>query len=110
MRGFISQLNRSADAGEWSCVLDLLEVWARADALMGAIAGYQGYYERSWAGTDFALAIRCDGELHVLFFLGLWDVLTRRLLSSSSSNPARHGCNRAVDPAGLGGISALAAI
>jgi poly(beta-D-mannuronate) lyase len=57
MRGFIAQLNKSADAGQWSCALDLLEAWAKTDALMGPISGYQGYYERSWAGTDFALVI-----------------------------------------------------
>lgn len=57
MRGFIAQLNQAADAGQWSCAVDLLSGWARADALMGPITGYQGYYERSWAGTDFALVI-----------------------------------------------------
>jgi poly(beta-D-mannuronate) lyase len=57
MRGFIAELNKSADAGQWSCALDLLESWAKADALMGPISGYQGYYERSWAGTDFAMVI-----------------------------------------------------
>ncbi|GLQ89413.1 mannuronate-specific alginate lyase [Dyella flagellata] len=57
MRGFIAQLNKSADAGQWSCAVDQLTAWARANALMGPITGYQGYYERSWAGTDFALVI-----------------------------------------------------
>jgi poly(beta-D-mannuronate) lyase len=57
MRGFISQLNHAADTNQWSCTLDLLEGWAKADALMGPISGYQGYYERSWAGTDFALVL-----------------------------------------------------
>lgn len=57
MRGFIAQLNKAADTGQWSCALDLLDAWAKADALMGPISGYQGYYERSWAGTDFALVI-----------------------------------------------------
>ena len=57
MRGFIAKLNQAADAGQWSCALDLLTAWARADALMGPITGYQGYYERSWAGTDFAMVI-----------------------------------------------------
>ncbi|WP_229721066.1 mannuronate-specific alginate lyase [Dyella nitratireducens] len=57
MRGFIAQLNKSAETGQWSCALDLLTGWARADALMGPIKGYQGYYERSWAGTDFAMVI-----------------------------------------------------
>ncbi|MFC5488966.1 alginate lyase family protein [Dokdonella soli] len=57
MRGFVDRLNKAADSNQWSCALDLLEGWARADALMGPIAGYQGYYERSWAGTDFALVL-----------------------------------------------------
>lgn len=29
----------------------------QANAVMGHISGYQGYYERSWAGTDFAMVI-----------------------------------------------------
>ena len=57
MRNFIAKLNHAADAGQWACALDLLEEWARADALMGPISGYQGHYERSWAGTDFAMVI-----------------------------------------------------
>ncbi|MBN3746268.1 mannuronate-specific alginate lyase [Burkholderia sp. Se-20373] len=57
MRDFISRLNASADKGDWSCAVSLLESWARADALMGRITGYQGDYERSWAGTDFAMVI-----------------------------------------------------
>jgi poly(beta-D-mannuronate) lyase len=57
MRHFIALLNTSADKGDWSCALNLLDSWAKADALMGHISGYQGYYERSWAGTDFAMVI-----------------------------------------------------
>lgn len=57
MRDFIAKVNKSAEAGQWSCTLDLLTAWARGNALMGPITGYQGYYERSWAGTDFALVI-----------------------------------------------------
>ena len=57
MRGFIAKLNKSAENGDWSCAVDLLQGWASADALMGPISGYQGYYERSWAGTDFAMVI-----------------------------------------------------
>ena len=57
MRNFIAKLNKSADAGDWPCALDMLDGWAKADALMGPISGYQGYYERSWAGTDFAMVI-----------------------------------------------------
>lgn len=57
MRDFIARLNGAADKADWSCALNLLNSWARADALMGPISGYQGYYERSWAGTDFAMVI-----------------------------------------------------
>ena len=57
MRGFIAKLNKSAEESDWSCVVDLLHEWASANALMGPISGYQGYYERSWAGTDFAMVI-----------------------------------------------------
>ncbi|WP_244289347.1 mannuronate-specific alginate lyase [Burkholderia puraquae] len=57
MRDFIARLNASADKGDWPCASSLLESWAQADALMGRISGYQGYYERSWAGTDFAMVI-----------------------------------------------------
>lgn len=57
MRDFVSRLNTAADQGDWSCVLELLEGWAGGNALMGHMAGYQGYDERAWAGTDFALVI-----------------------------------------------------
>ncbi|SMF98957.1 mannuronate-specific alginate lyase [Burkholderia singularis] len=57
MRDFVSRLNTAAGEGDWPCALNLLDNWARADALMGRISGYQGYYERSWAGTDFAMVI-----------------------------------------------------
>ncbi|WP_342706294.1 mannuronate-specific alginate lyase [Burkholderia arboris] len=57
MRDFIARLNTAADHGDWSCASSLLESWAQADALMGRISGYQGHYERSWAGTDFAMVI-----------------------------------------------------
>ncbi|WP_423760545.1 mannuronate-specific alginate lyase [Burkholderia sp. NLJ2] len=57
MRDFVSKLNTAADHGDWSCALTLLDSWAQSDALMGPISGYQGYYERSWAGTDFAMVI-----------------------------------------------------
>lgn len=56
-RNFIAKLNKAADSGDWSCAMNLLERWAEADALMGPISGYQGHYERSWAGTDFAMVI-----------------------------------------------------
>ncbi len=57
MRDFVSKLNTAADHGDWPCALTLLDSWAQSDALMGHISGYQGYYERSWAGTDFAMVI-----------------------------------------------------
>ncbi|WP_456660740.1 alginate lyase family protein [Bradyrhizobium sp. JR3.5] len=39
------------------CVMDLLAGWARGGALLTIGANYQGDFERSWAGTDFALAL-----------------------------------------------------
>lgn len=57
MRDYIAKLNHAADTGQWACTMDLLDGWAREDALMGPISGYQGYYERSWAGADFALVV-----------------------------------------------------
>lgn len=58
MRAFIARLNRASDERDYACVLDLLGTWAQADALMGPIThSYQGYYERSWAGTDFAFVL-----------------------------------------------------
>ena len=57
LHAFIEQVNKAADSGDKACVVTLLDSWARANALMGSINGYQGYFERSWAGTDFALAL-----------------------------------------------------
>lgn len=57
MRNFIARLNAAADKGDWTCALNQLQAWAEADALMGKISGYQGHYERSWAGTDFAMVL-----------------------------------------------------
>jgi poly(beta-D-mannuronate) lyase len=57
LHAFINRVNKAADAGDKACLVNLLDGWARADALMAPLAGYQGYYERSWAGTDFALAL-----------------------------------------------------
>ncbi|KMW47145.1 alginate lyase family protein [Ralstonia pickettii] len=57
MRAYIDRLNKAAEAGDWACTIDLLAGWAQGDALMGPITGYQRYYERSWAGTDFALVL-----------------------------------------------------
>ncbi|MGG6896725.1 alginate lyase family protein [Rhizobium sp. BR 315] len=58
LHAFIDEVNKVADSGDQACLVKLLDSWARADALMAPIKGYQGYYERSWAGTDFALALR----------------------------------------------------
>ncbi|WP_197419625.1 hypothetical protein [Burkholderia sp. TSV86] len=55
MRGFVSRPNTAAGEGDWPCASNLLDNWARADALMRRISDYQGYYERSWMGTDFAM-------------------------------------------------------
>lgn len=64
MRDFVAKLNHAADNGQWACTMDLLDAWAKADAMMGPITGYQGYYERSWAGTDFALVeLRLPAEV-----------------------------------------------
>ncbi|OJY78651.1 MAG: poly(beta-D-mannuronate) lyase [Rhizobium sp. 60-20] len=57
LHGFIERVNQAADSGDKACLLELLNDWARTNALMAPIKGYQGYYERSWAGTDFAFAL-----------------------------------------------------
>ena len=57
LHAFIGKVNEAADSGDKACLMELLDSWARANALMAPIKGYQGYYERSWAGTDFALAL-----------------------------------------------------
>jgi poly(beta-D-mannuronate) lyase len=62
LHAFIERVNKAADAGDKTCLLDLLGSWARANALMAPISGYQGYYERSWAATDFAMALLRFGD------------------------------------------------
>lgn len=57
LHAFIERVNEAADNSDKACLVKLLDTWARASALMAPIKGYQGYYERSWAGTDFALAL-----------------------------------------------------
>ena len=57
LHAFIAEVNRAADAGDRDCVMDLLAAWAKGNALLTIGANYQGDYERSWAGTDFALAL-----------------------------------------------------
>lgn len=105
MRGFIAQLNKSADAGEWSCTLDLLYGWARADALMGPISGYQGYYERSWAGTDFALVILRMPDTfkagHAEKFATIYAWLERIAVATRDANAINHLHNNLVYWAGL---------
>ncbi|WP_035051688.1 alginate lyase family protein [Andreprevotia chitinilytica] len=105
MRAFIDQLNKAADARQWTCVLDLLEGWARADALMGPISGYQGYYERSWAGTDFAfvlLRLLKDGQgegANRLAAITPW--LTRIAIATRDADAINHLHNNLVYWAGL---------
>ncbi len=58
LHAFIEEVNKVADSGDQACLVALIDSWARANALMAPIKGYQGYYERSWAGADLALALR----------------------------------------------------
>ncbi|WP_050419977.1 alginate lyase family protein [Bradyrhizobium tropiciagri] len=57
LHAFIAQVNKAADERDLDCVMDLLAGWARGSALLTIGANYQGDFERSWAGTDFALAL-----------------------------------------------------
>ncbi|MGN1289360.1 MAG: alginate lyase family protein [Bradyrhizobium sp.] len=57
LHAFIAQVNKAADERDLDCVMDLLASWARGSALLTIGANYQGDFERSWAGTDFALAL-----------------------------------------------------
>jgi poly(beta-D-mannuronate) lyase len=57
LHAFVEKVNTAADGGDKACLIELLDSWAQANALMAPIKGYQGYYERSWAGTDFAFAL-----------------------------------------------------
>ncbi|MFC4763193.1 alginate lyase family protein [Dyella koreensis] len=105
MRGFIAKLNKAADTGQWSCTLDLLDSWAKADALMGPIAGYQGYYERSWAGTDFALVLLRlpadvrDANANRLADINTW--LTHMAVATRDADAINHLHNNLVYWAGL---------
>lgn len=105
MRDFIAQLNAAADKGDWTCTLSLLNSWASADALMGHISGYQGYYERSWAGTDFAMVIlrvpadvreRSPAQIEVI---DAW--LKRIAIATRDSEAINHLHNNLVYWAGL---------
>ncbi|WP_230473440.1 mannuronate-specific alginate lyase [Dyella choica] len=105
MRNFIAQLNKSADNGQWSCTVDLLTAWARGNALMGPITGYQGYYERSWAGTDFALVIlRMPNEVkaaHADKFAQIDPWLERIAIATRDAEAINHLHNNLVYWAGL---------
>ncbi|GIQ77597.1 alginate lyase family protein [Bradyrhizobium sp. ma5] len=57
LHAFIAQVNKAADERDLDCVMDLLADWASGSALLTIGANYQGDFERSWAGTDFALAL-----------------------------------------------------
>jgi poly(beta-D-mannuronate) lyase len=57
LHAFIAEVNKAADARDADCVMDLLAGWAEGRALLTIGANYQGDFERSWAGTDFALAL-----------------------------------------------------
>lgn len=57
LHAFIAQVNKAADERDLDCVMDLLAGWASGSALLTIGANYQGDFERSWAGTDFALAL-----------------------------------------------------
>jgi poly(beta-D-mannuronate) lyase len=105
MRGFVAKLNKAAEAGDWSCALDLLHGWASADALMGPISGYQGYYERSWAGTDFAMvllrmpdAVKATNA-NKLAVIDPW--LQRIAIATRDANAINHLHNNLVYWAGL---------
>lgn len=105
MRDFIARLNSAADKGDWSCALSLLESWANADALMGHISGYQGYYERSWAGTDLAMVIlrmpldfRTENQAR-LQAINPW--LERIAIATRNSEAINHLHNNLVYWAGL---------
>ncbi|MFC5740492.1 alginate lyase family protein [Dyella tabacisoli] len=105
MRGFIDQLNKAADSSQWSCTLDLLQGWAQADALMGPISGYQGYYERSWAGTDFAMVLLrmpqdvSSANANRLHVITPW--LTRIAIATRDADAINHLHNNLVYWAGL---------
>ena len=105
MRNFVAKLNKAADAGDWSCAVDLLEHWAKADALMGPIAGYQGHYERSWAGTDFAMVILRMPADFKRAKVGRFEVVNRWLeriaISTRDSEAINHLHNNLVYWAGL---------
>lgn len=105
MRNFIAKLNKSADAGDWPCALDMLDGWAKADALMGPISGYQGYYERSWAGTDFAMVIlrmpTGFKQANAARFAAIDRWLERIAVSTRDSEAINHLHNNLVYWAGL---------
>jgi len=109
MRAFIAGLNASAEKGDWSCAVALLRSWAAADALMKPISGYQGYYERSWAGTDFAMVIMRfpsyvrNGDPAAFDIIDPW--LKRIAAATRDSEAINHLHNNLVYWAGLDLIS-----
>lgn len=105
MRDFIAKLNAAAEHADWSCALTLLDSWAQADALMGKITGYQGYDERSWAGTDFAMVIlrmpRGMREANRAQFNAIDPWLERIAIATRDSEAINHLHNNLVYWAGL---------
>ncbi|AMO99143.1 alginate lyase family protein [Collimonas arenae] len=105
MRDYIYRLNKAAESNQWTCVLTLLEGWARADSLLGPISGYQGYYERSWAGTDFALVLlrlpKEVGEANADQLRVITPWLTRIAIATRDADAINHLHNNLVYWAGL---------
>lgn len=109
MRDFIARLNKAADTGDWPCALKLLKSWAGANALMGHNSGYQGDFERSWAGTDFAMVLlRMPGDVRradpaAFEVIDPW--LNRIAIATRNSEAINHLHNNLVYWAGLNLIS-----
>ena len=105
MRNFIAHLNAAADKGDWICALNQLQAWAEADALMGKISGYQGHYERSWAGTDFAMVLlRMPGDVrqrHQAQLDAIAPWLERIAIATRNAEAINHLHNNLVYWAGL---------
>ena len=57
LHAFITEVNNAADDHDLACVMNLLAGWADGRAMLTIGTNYQGDFERSWAGTDFALAL-----------------------------------------------------
>jgi poly(beta-D-mannuronate) lyase len=101
---YIDAVNHAGDAGDTACLVDLLGQWARADAMMRPIEGYQGYYERSWAGADFALVLlryRKPDELSRYDLAPVRAWLVRMALATRDADAINHLHNNLVYWAGL---------